>query len=388
MSLNLVSQQVAARQASIIELDQPVEVAQLPTPALVLNRSGFERNLKTMADFVASHNKGFRPHGKTHKCPTIAKKQLEYGAVGICVAKVSEALAMVSAGVNNLLITSPLTTPSKAEVLAKLCEQSAELKVVVDSEIGLDVIRKQLANTSRLGIVIDFDVSMGRTGTRDDKVVLRLIDKISADARLSLVGIQHYAGHLMHIDEYTSRRERSLELWSKVSERVEKLESHGIQFDVITGCGTGTYDIDVDVEKITDLQVGSYIFMDEEYRQIGSAKSDRFTDFEVSLTMACTAISQPMGNAITVDGGYKAFASDTVPPACDELPGAKFRFAGDEHGVIIKKEGEQALKLGDVVQLVTPHCDPTVNLHDFYWVQDEDQMIRECWPITGRGCTW
>ncbi|NOX52249.1 MAG: DSD1 family PLP-dependent enzyme, partial [Gammaproteobacteria bacterium] len=115
---------------------------------------------------------------------------------------------------------------------------------------------------------------------------------------------------------------------------------------------------------------------------------DRFDDFEVSLTIACTTISQPMDGAITVDGGFKSMASDTVFPVPYDLAATKFRFAGDEHGVLISKESMQSVTLGQVIQLVTPHCDPTVNLHDYYWVQEEDGLIHSCWPVSARGCTW
>jgi D-serine deaminase-like pyridoxal phosphate-dependent protein len=139
---------------------------------------------------------------------------------------------------------------------------------------------------------------------------------------------------------------------------------------------------------MTDLQVGSYIFMDEEYRAIGSAEGERFNAFELSLSVACTTISQPQGTTITVDGGYKAFASDSVNPVCDDIPDVEFRFAGDEHGVLILAEGQQEIQLGQVIQFATPHCDPTVNLHEYYWIQEADGLIHSCWPITGRGCSW
>ena len=128
--------------------------------------------------------------------------------------------------------------------------------------------------------------------------------------------------------------------------------------------------------------------MDEEYRQVETAQQTRFEDFEVALTVACSTISQPRQGAMTVDGGYKAFASDSVAPVSDELAQVTFHFAGDEHGVLVLPAGEQGLRLGQVVQFVTPHCDPTVNLHDYYWVQEADGMIHSCWPITARGCAW
>ena len=162
----------------------------------------------------------------------------------------------------------------------------------------------------------------------------------------------------------------------------------GVAYPVLTGGGTGTYNIDMEVPELTDIQVGSYVFMDEEYRQIGSATGDRFDDFAVSLTLLCTAISQPSQQAITLDGGYKAMASETVMPVSDDLAETGFRFAGDEHGVLLSEAALQAVKLGQQVRLVTPHCDPTANLHDMYWIQEADGLIHSGWPISARGCSW
>ena len=113
-----------------------------------------------------------------------------------------------------------------------------------------------------------------------------------------------------------------------------------------------------------------------------------FEDFELALTVACSTISQPQPKTITVDGGYKAFASDSVNPICDDLPGVEYRFAGDEHGVLLLGEGQQEVQLGQVLRFAAPHCDPTVNLHDYYWVLEDDGLVHSAWPISARGCSW
>jgi len=388
MREDFLAEQIRARNDVPISLQEPVEVSSLPTPALVLEYAPFEANLARMAAHVEDNGKGFRPHAKTHKCPEISRRQLDAGAVGICVAKVSEALAQVCAGIEDVLITSPVTSPGKAGLLAELCLLTDGLKIVVDSRQGVEVLKAQLVPEAKLGILVDLDVNMGRTGSREDSEVLNLIESVQGDPRFIFRGFQFYAGHVMHINGHADRTEASLKLWETIVERIEGYAATGIDFDIVTGCGTGTYDIDVGVDAITDLQVGSFIFMDEEYRQIGGVSSERFEDFQVSLSLATTTISQPMQGAITVDAGYKAMASDTVPAAVDELVNTKFRFAGDEHGVLLSRESMQSVALGDVVRLVTPHCDPTVNLHDFYWVLEEDGLIHSLWPITGRGCSW
>ncbi len=388
MTISRIIDAVLSRPYEEYELEKPIDIEELPTPALVVNLPIFESNLLKMANFSRSAGKGIRPHAKTHKCPIICKRQIDHGAVGVCVAKVSEALCMANAGVESILITSPVTTKSKAAVLDLVASRLKSLITVVDSAKGLEVLQAKLDHSRSVGVLVDIDIEMGRTGTREVDAVLRIIEEIEQDERLVFKGLQHYAGHLMHIANFHERKERSLALWEKVGDFLNVLDSKDIFCEIVTGGGTGTYNIDSDVDRLTDLQVGSYIFMDQEYRIIGSKNAEFFKDFDVSLTVACTAISQPRKGAITVDGGYKSFASETVEPVALNLPGARFKFAGDEHSVLLLQKGEQELSLGSVKQFVTPHCDPTVNLHDNYWVQKEDGLIHSCWPVSARGCSW
>ena len=390
MSIEFALDQAAARSSSPTTLRMPIGLDQLPTPALVLERAAMERNMRKMADHVHAAGKGFRPHSKTHKCPTIAKLQVQMGAVGICAAKISEAAIMLEAGIPSVLITSPIATPTKAQALNSLLGTypDCELLLVVDSEQGLAALQEAIAPERRLGLLVDIDFSMGRTGTRKVDTMLRLIDAVMNDVRFEFRGIQHYAGHLMHIEDYSKRRDKSLASWSRLDEFFTALAGRGISPEIVTGGGTGTYDVDIAVERLTDIQVGSYIFMDEEYRVLASSGASRFEDFELALTVACSTISQPQSKTITVDGGYKAFASDSVNPVCDDLPGVEFRFAGDEHGVLILGEGQQELRLGQVLRFAAPHCDPTVNLHDYYWILEDDGLVHSVWPISARGCSW
>jgi 3-hydroxy-D-aspartate aldolase len=385
-SFDLALAEVRSRPFQALKLDEPVEIDALPTPALLLDEQALQRNINKMAEYLGGRGKGFRPHGKTHKCPLIAHRQRAAGAVGVCVAKVSEAVAMVHAGIDDVLVTSPITSPAKARILAELTA-SAKVSIVVDQLQGIELLAQAAADGAPLGVVADIDIAMGRTGTRSDEMLLQIAELATSSSALEFLGVQHYAGHVMHIEGFEARKERSLALWEGVTAKVELLAARGFPCQIVTGCGTGTYNIDSGVPAITDLQVGSYVFMDQEYRLIGSPSAELFDDFEVSLTLATTAISQPGNRAITVDGGYKAFASDSVNPEPLSIADSKFRFAGDEHGVLIYPEGFQEPLLGTVQRFITPHCDPTVNLHDAYWVH-RDGMVTERWPITARGCSW
>jgi len=370
-----------------VALTEPVPIEQLPTPALVIDELALERNLKRMADYLADKGKGLRPHAKTHKCPIIAQRQLALGAVGVCAAKVSEAVVLVNSGVDAVLITSAVLSEAKAEIVGELCRKTDQLMIVVDSDLGLELLLRYVPAGTQLGILVDVDVSMGRTGTRDETQIILLAERCANSTNLRYCGIQHYAGHLMHVEGYAKRREKSLVLWQRISEICEMLGDRGLAPEIVTGAGTGTYNIDCDVPEITDLQAGSYLFMDQEYRLIGAELGGLFDDFEVSLSVVTTAISQPVAGAITVDGGYKAFASDTVNPEPMTIAGSKFRFGGDEHGIVILKEGTQEPVLGGIQRFITPHCDPTVNLHDGYWVCN-DGLVHSFWPIAARGCSW
>lgn len=388
-------QSVLQRPTEPVMLDNPIDIGQLPTPALVLDRATMSSNIRAMSEHLGAHGKGFRPHAKTHKCPEIARQQMAAGAVGICTAKVSEAAVMVRAGIDRVLVTSPVSTPAKARVVNHILSPDITLLLAVDSSAGLAALAAAIDDDKRIGIVLDLDVSMGRTGLREDELFLRLLDQIEADPRFYFAGVQHYAGHIMHIPEFEKRREKSLKSWQRLADKFELLAARGVTPSIVTGGGTGTYDIDTTIEQLTDIQVGSYIFMDEEYRQVQGAGSDRFQGFELALTVACTAISQPQAATITVDGGYKAFASDSVNPVCDALPDVQFRFAGDEHGVLILPQVEGAgqneappVQLGQVLEFAVPHCDPTVNLHDQYWIRETDGMVHSIWPISARGCSW
>ncbi|MEM7220501.1 MAG: DSD1 family PLP-dependent enzyme [Pseudomonadota bacterium] len=371
-----------------VDLDEPRDIETIPTPALLLDEALLSANVERMASFLAQRGKAPRPHAKTHKCPLISRLQIAAGAVGICVAKASEALVHAQGEVGDILITSPVVDPARVPLLAEANRLCADLKIVVDSDAGLDTARAAAAASERtLGVVLDIDVEMGRTGSRDPTTLLRLAEACEAAPELALRGAQHYAGHLMHVAPYTERRERSHASWGAALDIIETIRAQGHSLDIVTGAGTGTFDIDSELDALTDLQVGSYIFMDEEYLAIEPAPDAKAGHFATSLTILASVISEPVSGLVTLDCGYKAMASETVVPGVSELPDARFRFAGDEHAVLILKRGSQQPLLGTRLQLVTPHCDPTVNLYDYYWVH-RDGVAHSLWPIAARGCSW
>jgi len=389
---DLADRLLANRPLRAIEFDEPVALADVPTPALLLDELALLRNIARMAEFLRARGKGFRPHAKTHKSPQIATLQLKAGAVGVCAAKVSEAIVLARAGIGPVLITSPIATRDKADFVAGLVADGARIQIVVDSAIGVQVLDAAArARGVSVDVLIDLDPRLGRTGVRERDDAVRLADSIAnrreQGGALRLLGVQHYAGQVMHIAGHAVRRDKSLKCWQSAVATCDALRAAGHALAVVTGCGTGTYDIDCDVAEVTDLQVGSYVFMDQQYIDVGGRGGARLDDFEVALTVATTAISQPVRGMITVDCGFKGFASESIPPSALDLPGATYRFAGDEHGMVQLAEGAQEPLLGQRVTFVTPHCDPTVNLYDYYWVH-RDGFVHALWPVSARGCSW
>ena len=191
MSITPVVQSVLDRPSCEHVLHDPIEVEELPTPALIINLPAFEKNLKKMAKFAERKGKAIRPHAKTHKCPLVAKSQIAEGAVGICVAKVSEALCMAGAGIKSILVTSPITTNLKAQVLNQVVSYGSEVLIVLDSEKGLSVLKKEISLDRVVGVIVDLDIEMGRTGTRELETVLRIIAEIESDDRFVFLSLIH-----------------------------------------------------------------------------------------------------------------------------------------------------------------------------------------------------
>ncbi len=381
-----LSDSVATAPAEAIRLREPVPVEDLPTPALIIDLQVFEQNLSKMQAYLDGHHIGLRCHTKMHKCPIIAHKQIVAGAMGVCAAKIGEAEIMIANGVENVLITSPVVTAEKIERVIRLAQMSSGLQIVVDNHQAADSLNSAAAAVrTQVGVLIDLDPAMGRTGIETGAPALALGQHIVDNCpQLRFDGLQMYAGHCMHIEGYDARKGKYQAVMRAGMETKKLFEDEGIDVPVFSGGGTGTFNIEPDVGLMTDLQAGSYAFMDIEYRDIGGKGSERFIDFEPALFVLVTAISQPQKRMITVDAGFKSFASDKMSPEFRDIEGVEFYFGGDEHGMVALKNPSRQLNLGDKFPMITPHCDPTVNLHDYYYPV-RDGVVEELWPITARG---
>ena len=380
--------QLNARPIDPIRLAEPVPVADLPTPALLLDEARFEANLARMAQWSKTTGIALRPHSKMHKCPVIAHRQLALGAAGICCAKVSEAEVMQRAGIESILITSPVVDERTITRVSELARKNAQLIVVVDHPDAVMRLEAALAQRqATLKILIDIDPGLGRTGIAPNEALLAFLQMIDRDCpHLVFLGLQTYAGHCMHIPEFDKRKSKYQRALATGAEARNVVERAGYSVQLMSGGGTGSIDFEADLGILNELQAGSYAFMDIEYRDIESNNGPTFEDFSVALTVLVTLISQPKPRTVTVDAGFKSLASDKMPPQFKDVDGLNYYWGGDEHGIVALDNPSRTLQLGDKLELLTPHCDPTVNLHDYYYVV-RDGYVQELWPISTRGCS-
>lgn len=357
----------------------------LPTPALVVDLEAFESNVRRMADHLKRHGLAFRPHGKTHKCGEIARRLLRAGAVGCCAAKLSEAEAFAREGISGLLITSPVVGRYKIQRAVALARRRPDTIFCVDNAQNVRDL-DEAAGAARVRLNLALDLWVGRrTGVEPGPAAVRLAELIASLKNVRLAGIQAYAGHASHTVGFENRRRVSREAMEPAVETRRLLESKGIACPLVTGGSTGTYNIDVEIPGITELQPGSFIFMDIDYNRIGGARGNFYDDFANSLTVLTTVISKPSADVAIVDAGLKAFSTDKpFVPECRTRSGITYSWAGDEHGRLTLSGERRGLRVGDRLEFVVPHCDPTVNLYDrMYAVRGE--AVEAVWRVSARG---
>jgi 3-hydroxy-D-aspartate aldolase len=358
----------------------------IPTPALLLDLDRFERNLRRMAAHVRAAGKNLRPHAKTHRCPEIARRQVDAGALGVACAKLGEAEVMARAGVRGLLITTEVVAPGAIRRLLQLASAAPDTLVVVANAANVaDLGREAAADGVTLNILIDIDVGNKRTGIAPGEPALALTRAVAAQRALRFRGLQGYAGHCAHVIGWDARREASRAALAPLMETRALIERAGLPVEIVAGGSTGTWDIDVELPGLTELQAGSYCVMDLDYRRIGGRGAETLGAFEMALTVVTTVVSVPTADRAMVDGGLKAFSTDKpFPPESVERPGVSFAFAGDEHGRLTVTDFSRAPRLGERIEFFPPHCDPTINLYDRIYAMRADK-VEAVWEVAARG---
>lgn len=356
-------------------------LARVDTPSLVLDLAPFEANLRAMQAWADRHDVALRPHAKAHKCPEIALRQLALGARGICCQKVSEALPFVAVGIQDIHISNEVVGPAKLALLGQLA-RVAKISVCVDNAHNLLQVSQAMVQAgAQIDVLVEVDVGQGRCGVSDDALVLALAQQARDLPGVNFAGLQAYHGSVQHYRTREERAEVCRQAARIAASYAQLLRESGIACDTITGGGTGSAEFDAASGVYTELQAGSYAFMDGDY---GANEWDGPLAFENSLFVLATVMSKPAPDRVILDAGLKSTTAECGPPAIFGEPGLTYTAINDEHGVVRVEPGAQAPDLGAVLRLVPSHVDPTFNLHDGLVVV-RDGMVEDIWEISARG---
>jgi len=357
-----------------------MSVAEIDTPALVVDLDAYEHNLDLMAASLAGTPVRLRGHAKTHKCPIVALHQIARGAVGSCCQKVSEAEAMVAGGVRNVLVSNEIVERRKIERLVALARQ-AEVTVCVDDPRNVnDLDAAARAAGVRLAVLVEIDVGNLRCGVAPGEPAVTLARHVAEKRGLRFAGLQAYYGRAQHINDVAQRHAAIETCIADVRQTVDLLKRQGLDCEMVSGAGTGSYRWEAASGVYNEVQAGSYCFMDVEYGLVEGFPRE----FRQSLFVLATIMSHPTSDRAVVDAGLKALSVDKGMPRVHGLADVEFQRASDEHGVLKVGGSARGLKLGDRVWLIPGHCDPTINLYDWY-VAVRGGRVEALWPITARG---
>jgi D-serine deaminase-like pyridoxal phosphate-dependent protein len=359
---------------------------ELDTPALCVDLDKLEKNVAAMQAALKKYGLPSRPHAKTHKCAAIAKYQLATGSIGICCAKLSEAEAFVAQGVDKILMTTSNPSRNKIRRAMNLCKSHRNFIQAVDEEQNA---RDLSAAAKEAGVVADvvIDVAVGtRSGIPPGEGAVKLGQLVDTLPNLKLRGILSYDGGVQHANGFQNRKERALKAIGPNVETFELMKKAGLNMEIFSGGGTGTYNIMHLAPGFTDVQVGSYLFMDMQYLAIGSESGDPvYTDFAPSLTVLTTVLNNRFPGRLTTDGGAKALTLNTPNAGVIGEPGMDYSATSDEFGAIrFSTPPTKDYKIGDKLEVIVPHCDPVVNEYDQIYGTRKDR-VEVVWDVTARG---
>ena len=357
----------------------------LDTPALCVDLDKLEQNIAIIQRSLVANKLGSRPHAKTHKCAAIARLQMAAGALGICAAKLSEAEALAAEGLDRICMTTGNLSAGKIRRAMQLRKRTPQFIQAVDYEPNAHDLN---AAAKEAGIVADvvIDIAVGtRSGIpagADALALAKLVDRLP---NLKLRGVLSYDGGAQHITGFATRKQRALANIADNARTVEAMKRDGLNTEIFSGGGTGTYSIQHLVPGFTDVQVGSYLFMDMQYLAIGGEDGNPvYSDFAPSLTVLGTVVNNRFPGRLTTDAGAKAFTLNMPRPGVIGEPGMDYNPGSDEFGTITFKQASRSYKMGDRLEMIVPHCDPVVNLYDYIYGIRQDR-VEVVWPITARG---
>ncbi len=363
-----------------------MDEADIQTPALVLDLDALERNIRKMGDYARAHGMRHRVHGKMHKSVDVAKLQESLGgAVGVCCQKVSEAEVFARGGIKDVLVSNQVRDPAKIDRLARLPKLGARTIVCVDD---LDNVVELSAAAEKHGTAlecfVEIDCGAGRCGVTTTGAVVEIAKAIEAAPGLTFTGIQAYQGAMQHLDSYEDREAKLDIAIAQVKDAVAGLEAEGIECELVSGGGTGSYYFESNSGVYNELQCGSYAFMDADYGRILDKEGKRIDqgEWENAFFILTQVMSHAKADKAIVDAGLKAQSVDSGLPTVFGRDDVEYVKCSDEHGVVADPSG--ALKVGDKLRLVPGHCDPTANVHDWY-VGVRNGKVETVWPVSARG---
>ena len=353
---------------------------ELDTPALLIDLDTMETNIAAMANYFSTVNADLRPHVKTHKTPIIAHKQIAAGAIGVTCAKLGEAEAVIHAGIRDVLIANQIVGTQKIARLINLAKHS-EIMVAVDNAENVQAIAEAAAaKGATVRMLVEVNIGMDRCGVEPGKPALVLAEQICRSSNLIFEGLMGYEGHTVAKPNRSERDTAAREAMQHLLDAKHYLEKHGVQVAIMSGGGTGTFNITGSIPEMTEVQAGSYVLMDSTYRNvegIGEA-------FGCALSVLATVVSRPNPNRMIVDTGMKVLAKEFGIPQPIGLTGAEMSGLSEEHGTIRVSDENVSLKPGDKLEILPTHCCTTVNLHDRYY-GIRNGIVESAWHITARG---
>jgi len=361
-------------------------VSDIDTPALIIELDALDRNIAKMAEFSRATGVRVRPHAKTHKAPAIALRQIAHGAVGQCVQKVGEAEALVRGGVADILVSNQVVGDRKLRRLAALA-QDATIALCFDAPEQVDAASRIAKDFDvEFGALVEIDVGMERCGVAPGKAAAMLARRIADAPNLKFRGLQAYHGRAQHLPTHQQRAQAIASAIDAVRDTLGALKAENLSCEIVAGAGTGTFAFEAESGVYNELQVGSYVFMDTDYAKIGDKNGGLYTAFEHSLFVLASVISTPTADRAIVDAGLKSYSGEKGSPWVHGLEDVQLTNMSDEHGKLALGPKAKPLKLGDKVWLIPGHCDPTVNLHDWY-VGVRHGRVEALWPISARGAS-
>lgn len=381
ISLTSPGKSLARQQNEVVGLSK----WDLDTPALCVDLDALDFNLREIHRRLNGTGVAVRPHAKTHKCPAIAKMQMDAGAIGICTAKLSESEVMLENGIAQVLMTSVNISPAKIKKAMMLSKRFPGFIHAVDHPDNLQDLQEA---ARALGIIADVAVDIDvirRSGVLPGKPALALAQQVDKSPNLRFKGILAYDGAVQHVHGYEARKTRAIRSFEPVVETYEMMKASGLNMEIFSGGGTGTYDMMHEFPGFTDVQAGSYLFMDCQYIDIGGKDNDKvFDDFTPSLTVLTTIVNANHAGRLVTDGGAKAMTLNRPLGRVIGEPGFIYNANSDEYGSISYETSSKSYRVGDVLEVIVPHCDPVINLYDYMYGIRNDR-VEAIFPILARG---